>query len=50
MAGLQPIAKRCHCENLLNSHNQFLKIVHYVAASTSVADWGASDPVPESMC
>ena len=28
---LRPIAKRSQREKLLNSHNQFLKIVHYVA-------------------
>ena len=31
-AALPPIARRWRCENLLNSHNQFLKIVHYVGA------------------
>ena len=31
-AVLRLIVKRWRCESLLNSHNQFLKIVHYVAA------------------
>jgi hypothetical protein len=33
-AVLPPIAKHSRCENLLNSHNQFLKIVHYVPLLT----------------
>ena len=33
--GLPPIAKRSRCENLRNSHNQFLNFIHYFAAQTA---------------
>ena len=32
MAGSPPIARRWRCENLHNSHNQFLNFIHYFAA------------------
>ena len=34
-AGSPPIARRSACDNSRNSHNQFLKIVHYVGARLS---------------